>query len=64
MNNSFLSGIGLANLDIGIVLLVMAIIIVILLILLIVNICSISKLKRTYRRFMKGKNAASLENEI
>mgnify|MGYP001046847496 CR=1 FL=1 len=35
MNNSFLSGIGLANLDIGIVLLVMAIIIVILLILLI-----------------------------
>ena len=64
MNNSFLCGIGLANLDIGIVLLVMAIIIVILLILLIVHICSISKLKRTYRRFMKGKNAASLENEI
>lgn len=64
MNNSFLSGIGLANLDIGIVLLVMAIIIVILLILLIVNICSISKLKRTYKRFMRGKNSASLENEI
>ncbi len=64
MNNSFLSVLGLDNLDIGIVLLVLVIIILILLAICIVNICSISKLKKTYRKFMSGKSAKSLENEI
>lgn len=64
MNNSFLSGLGLDNLDIGIVLLVLVIIILVLLAICIVNICSISKLKKTYRKFMSGKSAKSLENEI
>lgn len=64
MNNSFLSGIGLGNIDIGIVILVMAIVIVILLILCITNICSISKMKKTGKKFMQGKNAMSLEQEI
>ena len=64
MNNSFLTGVGLGSLDIGIVLLVLVIIIFILLILCIVNICSLSKLKKTYKKFMTGKSAKSLENEI
>lgn len=64
MNNSFLSGIGLGNIDIGIVILVMAIVIAILLIICIANICSISKMKKTGKKFMQGKNAMSLEQEI
>ena len=64
MNNSFFSGIGLGNIDIGIVILVMAIVIVILLIICIANICSISKMKKTGKKFMQGKNAMSLEQEI
>lgn len=64
MNNSFLNGIGLGNIDIGIAILVMAIIILILLVICIMNICSISKMKKTYRKFMQGKSAKSLEQEI
>ena len=64
MNNSFLTGLGLDNLDIGIVLLVLVIIIIVLLIICITNICSISKLQKKYKKFMSGKSAKSLENEI
>ena len=64
MNNSFLTGLGLANIDIGIVLLVLVIIIIALLVICIVNICSISKLQKKYKKFMSGKSAKSLENEI
>lgn len=64
MNNSFLSGLGLGNIDIGIVILILCILIVILLILNITNICSTNKLKKKYIKFMTGKTAKSLENEI
>lgn len=64
MNNSFLKGMGLDNLDIGIVILVLFILVLILLVLNITNICSIIKLKKKYKKFMTGKNAKSLENEI
>ena len=64
MNNSFLNGIGLGNIDIGIVILVMAIIILILLIICIANIRSIVKMKKINKKFMQGKNAKSLEQEI
>lgn len=64
MNNSLLNNLGLGNIDIGIVLIVMAVIMLIVLILLIINICSTSKLKKRYQKFMQGKNAKSLENEI
>ena len=64
MNNSFLNNLGLGNLDIGVVILVLCIIILILLVINITNICSISKLKKKYNKFMTGKNAKSLENEI
>lgn len=64
MKSSFLSSLGLENLDMGIVILVLCIVALILLILNIVNICSIRKIKSKYRRFMTGKSAKSLENEI
>lgn len=64
MNNSFLSSVGMGNLDIGIVLLVIAVILLAVLVLSIVNICSISKLSKKYKKFMTGKSAKSLENEI
>ncbi len=64
MNSSFLSSLGLGNLDMGIVISVLCILVLILLILNIVNICSIRKIKNKYRRFMTGKSAKSLENEI
>lgn len=64
MNNSFLNGIGYGNIDIGIVLLIMAALILLLLIICIVNICSILKMKKKYKRFMQGKSAKSLEQEI
>ena len=64
MNNSFLNNLGLGNLDMGIVIIVMLVLIFILLILNIVNMCSISNIKKKYKKFMLGKNAKSLENEI
>lgn len=64
MNNSFLDGLGLGNLDIGIVITVLVVLIIILLIISVANICSIQKFKKKYNKFMQGKNAKSLENEI
>lgn len=63
-NSSFLNSIGLGSIDIGIILTVMAVIILILLIMIIVNMCMMNKLKKKYARFMTGKDAKSLENEI
>lgn len=64
MNNSFLNNLGLGNLDMGLVVLILCVIVLALLILSITNICSIAKLKKKYKKFMAGKNAKSLENEI
>lgn len=64
MNNSFFNGLGLSNIDIGIVITVLAALIIILLIISIVNTCSIYKFTKKYKKFMQGKNAKSLETEI
>ena len=64
MNNSFLTSIGLGNIDIGILLIILTAFILILIILSIMNICSIYKMKKIYKKFMQGKNAKSLEKEI
>ncbi|NBJ91034.1 DUF4446 family protein [Parablautia muri] len=64
MNNYFFTSIGLEYIDIGIILTALAGIILILLILNIVNMCLIAKLRKKYKKFMQGKNANSLENEI
>lgn len=62
--SSFLSQIGLGNLDIGYILLVLVILTIILIILNIVSLVKISNLKKRLRKFMKGKDARSLEKEI
>ena len=64
MNNYFFKSIGLEDIDIGILIVALVVIILFLIILNIVNIRSISKLKKKYDKFMLGKNAESLENEI
>lgn len=64
MNNSFLNQIGLGNLDIGIVIGVMLLIILVLIVISIINLCTIRKMKKTYKKFMQGKNSKSLEQEI
>ena len=62
--SSFLSQIGLGNLDIGYILLALVILTIVLIILNIVSLIKISNLKKRLRKFMKGKDARSLEKEI
>lgn len=62
--SNFLDQIGLGNIDIGYVLLIFVILIVVLLILNIVSLCKISNIKKRLKKFMKGKDARSLEKEI
>ena len=62
--SSFLTQIGLGNMDIGYILLVFAILILILLILNIISLVKITNLRKILKKFMKGKDARSLEKEI
>lgn len=62
--SSFLSQIGLGNLDIGYILSALVILTIVLIILNIVSLVKISNLKKRLRKFMKGKDARSLEKEI
>ena len=64
MNSKFLSSIGMGSIDIGYILLGLLVILLLLIVLVIVQIAKLSKLKKRYEKFMKGKNAASLENDI
>lgn len=60
--STFFSNIGLGNM--GIIVTVIAGILLLSIIFNIVNLCSINRMKKTYSKFMKGKNAKSLESEI
>lgn len=60
----FLSQIGLGNLDIGYIFLAFAILILLFIILNIVSLVMIINLKKRLNKFMKGKEARSLEKEI
>lgn len=62
--SNFLNQIGLGNIDIGYILLVFVILFIILLVLNIISIVKIGNLKKRLKRFMKGKDAQSLEKEI
>ncbi len=62
--SNFLSLIGLGNIDIGYILLAFVILIVILLVMNIVSFVKIGKLQKRLKKFMKGKDAQSLEKEI
>lgn len=64
IESNFLNQMGLGNFDIGYVLLGLVIIIAIFLIMIIVSLVKISKLQKRLKKFMKGKDAQSLEKEI
>lgn len=54
----------MGNAELGIIILVLAVILLISLVLNIINMCAIRKLNKKYQKFMKGKDAKSLEDEI
>jgi len=64
MSSKFLEAIGLSGIDIGIVILILFILLIATLVVAIINTNNLKKLNRKYTKFMKGKNAKSLETEI
>lgn len=64
MNSDFLNMIGLGWLDIGYILIGIAAVLLILLIMLIVLLVKYTKLRKRYDKFMRGKNASSLEDDL
>ena len=64
MNYQLLQKMGLGNIDITYLFLVMRILLLIFMIMTIVLLVKTNKLIKKYKRFMKGENAKSLENDI
>ena len=64
MNSKLLENIGLGNLDIAYVLIFMLVCIIALAVLVICQINQNKKLQKKYEKFLQGKNAKSLENQI
>lgn len=64
MNYQLLQKMGLGNIDITYLFLVMLILLLIFMIMTIVLLVKTNKLTKKYKRFMKGENAKSLENDI
>lgn len=64
MNSAILNNIGLGNIDIAYILIGMLVMIIVLMVLVIIQISNTSKLKKKYSRFMHGKDAKSLEQDI
>ena len=64
MNSNFLNSIGLGTIDIGYILLGMLLMNVVLLLLIIMALIHISRFRKKYLKFMLGKNAGSLEEDI
>jgi len=64
MNIGLFSKIGLGNIDFSYVFIAMFVIIIVLIVMVIMLFVNLNKLKKTYRKFMTGKNVKSLESEI
>lgn len=64
MNSGILNAIGLGNLDPAIIFIVLIALVIVLFVLLILQSNTIKKLEKKYNKFMKGKEAESLEDEI
>lgn len=64
MSSGLFEAIGLGSFDVAYLFIGMAVMILILFILLIVQMNRISKLKKRYDKFMEGRDAKSLEDEI
>ena len=64
MNSNIFSAIGLGNLDPAILFIVLLVLVIVLFILNIVQSNKLKKLTRKYNKFMNGREAESLEDEI
>lgn len=64
MNSKILDSIGLGKMDVGLILIILLVICIALIVVTILNFLNISRLKKKYAFFMKGRSAKSLENEI
>ena len=64
MNYQLLQKMGMGNIDITYLFLVMLILLLIFMIMTIILLVKTNKLIKKYKRFMKGENAKSLENDI
>ena len=64
MNSKLLESMGLANLDVGYILIAMLVLMLAAVIVAIVSIVKVSKLKKRINRFMKGANAGTLASDI
>lgn len=64
MTSNFLNQIGLGNIDIAYIMIALLASIIILFVMIIISMLKIAKLNKKLARFMKGKDAQSLEKEI
>ncbi len=64
MNSNIFNAIGLGSLDPGILFIIMLVLIIVLIVLVVIQAKRFSKLEKKYNKFMKGKEADSLEDEI
>ena len=64
MNSNLFNSIGIGGIDAGYIFLGLIIALVILLVLIIAAFVQINKFKKKYEKFMLGKNASSLEEDI
>lgn len=64
MGSNILNAIGLGTLDLGILFIVLFALVIILVVMLIITNTKFKKLERRYNKFMMGKEADSLEDEI
>ena len=64
MNSELLNSLGIGGIDPGYIFIGLAALLLIIIILLIVQISKTSKLQKKYGKFMRGKDAKSLEKEI
>ncbi len=64
MESQIFNSIGLSGIDPAIIFIALLALVLILLIMNIVQSCRVKKLEKKYNRFMKGKEAESLEEEI
>ena len=64
MNSNTFNAIGLGSLDPGILFIVMLVLFIVLIVIVIIQGKRFSKLEKKYHKFMKGKEAESLEDEI
>lgn len=64
MNSGILNAIGIGNLDPAIIFIILIVLIIALFVLFIINANKLKKLEKKYNKFMQGKEAESLEEEI